>query len=79
MSAIREQDSIRSIQAFLLKGKKLLEEGRDVNHDAFADEVDAAWVYKSRGKHMKVVGDAIGFYAKDENHRVSDCSRSWRT
>lgn len=44
----------------LLEGLQFLEEARDVDDAAAADNIDAAGVDEARGQDVEVIGDAVG-------------------
>jgi hypothetical protein len=60
MCAVRDVYAPVGLEAVLLERLELLEEARDVDDAAAADDVDAVGVDKTGGQDVEVVGDAVG-------------------
>lgn len=60
MGAVRDEDAAIGVQAVLLERLELLEETRDVDDTATANDIDTAGVDEAAGQNVKVVGNAVG-------------------
>jgi hypothetical protein len=60
MRPVRDVYAAVRLEAMFFKRLELLEEARDVDDTAAADDVDAVGVHEAGGQDVKVVGDAVG-------------------